>query len=105
MSLYSLPTTKVGWSGSRRDKQGGIRGPRENIDDEAERHLDFHARVRTEKNFWSNLDWETCCVSRSGIGRSAVFDSSRMARVSHFFFFCAPHFFQFTGPGRVVVMS
>ena len=51
ITLHSLPTTKVGWSGSRRDKQGGIRGPMKNIVDEAERRLDFHSRVQTEKIF------------------------------------------------------
>ena len=34
--------------------------------------LDFHARVQTGNIFWSNLDRETCCVSRSG-RRSALF--------------------------------
>ena len=44
--------------------------------------LDFHARVQTGSIFWSNFDWETCCVSRSALGRSAVFVFIRMARVS-----------------------
>ena len=44
--------------------------------------LDVHARVQTGNIFWSNLDWETWCVSRIAIRRSAVFVFSRMARVS-----------------------
>ena len=65
--------------------------------------------VRLEQGniFAGDLDGQTYSVQRSRIGRSAVFDSSRMARVSHsvFLFFSARFLFEFTGPGRVVAMS
>ena len=47
--------------------------------------LDAHVRVQTGYIFGSNLDWETWCVSRIAIRRSAVFVFSRVARVSLFF--------------------
>ena len=49
------------------------------------REVFFVVRLQQRNNFGDDLHGQTCSVSRSRIGRSAVFDSSRMARVSHSF--------------------
>ena len=61
------------------------------------REFFFVVRLEQGNIFGGNLEAQKCSVPRSRIGRSAVFDSSRVARVSHsfllFFFFSFAHDF------------
>ena len=104
MSLHSLPTTQVGWSGSRRDKQGGIRGPRKTLTMK-QRDISISTPV-----FKQNISFGLISIGKHAAFR-VVGSEGRWSLIPvawHgplFCLICARHFFEFTSPGRVEVMS